>query len=237
MIDNSIFVDSDSYHPKSNIEKMSNKIPLTDKDRLPWLLRIRSDIDNLFKNQKLALNNVNKNETHQTIATTTTSNINSSVDWNRNDKGRTLIIACSALKVIYRDLLRGIIDSFDDDLNSNSNSNSNNRKNNNNINSKENLNENLWFIMLDAKKNEISRRILSRNSSNHFMPQALLDSQFNTLEFPDINKEKDAIIYRFTSDNVQFNGKQIVERLVAKGLVGLRRSKTRSTNTIVCSLL
>lgn len=32
-----IMIEGDEYHPKSNIEKMSNNIPLTDEDRLPWL--------------------------------------------------------------------------------------------------------------------------------------------------------------------------------------------------------
>lgn len=36
------FVDGDSLHPLSNVEKMSNGIPLTDDDRLPWLALIRS---------------------------------------------------------------------------------------------------------------------------------------------------------------------------------------------------
>jgi len=31
------FVDADDYHPKTNIEKMSAGIPLTDIDRWPWL--------------------------------------------------------------------------------------------------------------------------------------------------------------------------------------------------------
>lgn len=36
------FIDGDSLHPKSNVDKMSNGIPLTDDDRLPWLALIRS---------------------------------------------------------------------------------------------------------------------------------------------------------------------------------------------------
>lgn len=31
------FFDADDFHPKSNIEKMKNNIPLNDEDRLPWL--------------------------------------------------------------------------------------------------------------------------------------------------------------------------------------------------------
>jgi gluconokinase len=35
------FADADSFHPPSNIEKMSRGIPLTDADRVPWLQAIR----------------------------------------------------------------------------------------------------------------------------------------------------------------------------------------------------
>lgn len=31
------FLDADDYHPKANVDKMSAGIPLTDKDRWPWL--------------------------------------------------------------------------------------------------------------------------------------------------------------------------------------------------------
>ncbi|MEP0073098.1 MAG: gluconokinase [Marinomonas sp.] len=31
------YIDSDTYHPASNVEKMKNGIPLTDEDRKPWL--------------------------------------------------------------------------------------------------------------------------------------------------------------------------------------------------------
>ena len=31
------FLDADDFHPQSNVEKMSQGIPLTDEDRWPWL--------------------------------------------------------------------------------------------------------------------------------------------------------------------------------------------------------
>ena len=36
------FYDADDFHPKENIEKINKGIPLTDEDRLPWLLAIRA---------------------------------------------------------------------------------------------------------------------------------------------------------------------------------------------------
>lgn len=63
------FVDADSFHPPSNIEKMSRGIPLTDADRVPWLQAI-----------------------HDAMA-----------QWI--PEGRNVVLACSALKRSYRELL------------------------------------------------------------------------------------------------------------------------------------
>lgn len=38
------FVDADDLHPPSNIRKMTAGVPLTDEDRVPWLLRVRDVI-------------------------------------------------------------------------------------------------------------------------------------------------------------------------------------------------
>ncbi|ODQ62857.1 hypothetical protein WICANDRAFT_12091, partial [Wickerhamomyces anomalus NRRL Y-366-8] len=37
---NSKFIEGDSLHPKENVDKMSNNIPLTDEDRWGWLEQI-----------------------------------------------------------------------------------------------------------------------------------------------------------------------------------------------------
>jgi 6-phosphogluconate dehydrogenase len=38
------FYDADNFHPRSNIQKMSSGIPLTDQDRLPWLEELAKNI-------------------------------------------------------------------------------------------------------------------------------------------------------------------------------------------------
>ena len=63
------FADGDDFHPPANIAKMSQGIPLTDEDRLPWLQSIRDAM----------------------------------LQWQA--KGKSVVIACSALKRSYRDLL------------------------------------------------------------------------------------------------------------------------------------
>ena len=64
------FYDADDFHPPANIEKMYRGIPLTDIDRLPWLLQLKQLI---------------------------TRTIN---------KDRQGILACSALKSKYRQILQ-----------------------------------------------------------------------------------------------------------------------------------
>ena len=61
------FFDADDFHPKSNIEKMSNGIPLNDEDRLPWL-----------------------------------QNLNRHLIAHKNSGA---VLACSALKESYREIL------------------------------------------------------------------------------------------------------------------------------------
>jgi gluconokinase len=63
------FADGDDFHPPANIAKMSQGIPLTDKDRLPWLQTIRDAV----------------------------------LQWQA--QGKSVVVACSALKRSYRDLL------------------------------------------------------------------------------------------------------------------------------------
>ncbi len=46
------FVDGDSLHPPSNIDKMSAGIPLTDEDRKPWLELIRNRAEHFAAEQQ-----------------------------------------------------------------------------------------------------------------------------------------------------------------------------------------
>ena len=38
------FLDADAFHPSANVEKMKNGIPLDDEDRVPWLQRLRGEL-------------------------------------------------------------------------------------------------------------------------------------------------------------------------------------------------
>jgi gluconokinase len=39
------FLEADDFHPRGNIEKMRDGLPLTDGDRLPWLKLLREQIE------------------------------------------------------------------------------------------------------------------------------------------------------------------------------------------------
>ena len=49
------FYDADDFHPPENIQKMSQGIPLTDSDRLPWLETIKTVIDQHQQQRKEAV--------------------------------------------------------------------------------------------------------------------------------------------------------------------------------------
>ena len=49
------FYDADDFHPRSNVEKMSQGKPLTDSDRLPWLLKLQKLIAEVTKAEKPAI--------------------------------------------------------------------------------------------------------------------------------------------------------------------------------------
>lgn len=110
------FFDADAFHPVANIDKMSQGIPLTDQDRIPWL---------------------------KNIADTA----------RQHARTNGAIFACSALKQQYRDILGSSIDAP------------------------------VHWIFLEGSLELIRQRMEQR--TDHFMPPALLQSQFETLEAPE----------------------------------------------------
>jgi carbohydrate kinase (thermoresistant glucokinase family) len=109
------FQEGDDLHPRENVEKMHNGIPLTDADRLPWLRKIAEEIDG----------------------------------WRA--RGECGVLTCSALKRSYRDIIIGD-------------------------------RPEVVLVYLKGSHDLIHRRMAARHE--HFMPVALLDSQFATLAEP-----------------------------------------------------
>lgn len=128
------FVDGDSLHPQSNIEKMAGGQPLNDDDRWPWLATVGTSL----------------------------------ADAGRQGAG--MVIACSALRRAYRDAILAAAPKT-------------------------------RFVHLAGSREVLASRLEGR--SDHFMPPALLDSQFATLEplgedepgiVVDINQQVPAIV-------------------------------------------
>ncbi|MDJ0703987.1 MAG: gluconokinase [Leptolyngbyaceae cyanobacterium MO_188.B28] len=113
---NWIFVDADAFHPPSNLEKMSQGTPLDERDRQPWLLALRTLIDQWISSECNA------------------------------------VLACSALKAVHRQMLRL-------------------------------ENEEIHLVYLSGSFELIQTRLRCRQ--HHFMPAALLQNQFDTLEEPE----------------------------------------------------
>jgi gluconokinase len=109
------FVDADTFHPPSNIEKMSRGIPLTDTDRAPWLHTLRDLI----------------------------------VRWLKDS--RNVVLACSALKHAYRDML--VMDK-----------------------------KRVKVVYLKGTFELFRERMIRRRG--HYMPEEMLESQFDILEEP-----------------------------------------------------
>ncbi|KAJ5732665.1 Shikimate kinase [Penicillium malachiteum] len=72
------FLEGDDYHPKANKEKMGNGIPLTDADRWDWLISLR----------QAATDALSPSES------------------NNFQPPAGVVVACSALKKKYRDVMR-----------------------------------------------------------------------------------------------------------------------------------
>lgn len=109
------FADADEFHSQDNIDKMSAGIPLTDEDRLPWLLAMQDAIDRWLQN------------------------------------GQNAVLACSALKAAYRQILCCYEDG-------------------------------VRLVYLQGSFEFIYQRMQARQ--DHFMPENLLASQFDSLEEP-----------------------------------------------------
>ncbi|KAJ6587216.1 P-loop containing nucleoside triphosphate hydrolase protein [Mycena vulgaris] len=119
------YIDGDDLHPRTNVEKMGAGEPLTDADREPWLRAIRETAERVVGEQQQA------------------------------GSGRGVVIACSALKRTYREVLRGGGGSSALPT---------------------------YFVFIEGAREVLMARMLNRNG--HFMKASMLDSQLATLENP-----------------------------------------------------
>lgn len=133
------FIDGDSLHPKTNVAKMTAGQPLTDEDRLPWLALIRSTAERVCREEWRRGERAVKGVIHDAaddagavgggatadadivqIGAAAEFEFGEGDKWRKGGKkadeieaslGRpAVIIACSALKKRYRDILRGEVE-------------------------------------------------------------------------------------------------------------------------------
>ncbi|KAI8991294.1 shikimate kinase [Mycotypha africana] len=75
------YVEGDSLHPRSNVEKMASGHPLNDDDRWPWLRLIRDHLISKAEEVK---------------------------DVDISSPHRVVIVTCSSLRKVYRDIIREV---------------------------------------------------------------------------------------------------------------------------------
>jgi len=142
------FIDGDDLHPTANVDKIVSGQPLTDKDRHPWLKLIRATVEHMTGGE------------HVDASSAAQAGV---------------VVACSALKKSYRNILRGYARAEDMPE------------------YVENPHLDIlptYFVFIKGEKGALMDRMLKRQG--HFMEAKMLDSQLQTLESPE--GEHDVVI-------------------------------------------
>ncbi|CAK5265369.1 unnamed protein product, partial [Mycena citricolor] len=173
------YIDGDDLHPRSNVEKMSAGHPLTDEDRAPWLKIIRETGERVAGEQE-AKHNARKAIEEARGAEEPNG------DAKEAETVPGVVIACSALKRKYRDLLRGL--------------------------SQPTITEGVktFFVFIEGSRDVLVDRMAKR--TGHFMKVGMLDSQLATLEHPG---SEDGVVVVSVEDPTSAQVKQCVEQLKA----------------------
>lgn len=211
------FVDGDDLHPASNVEKMSHGHALDDDDREPWLHRIRETALQLttapspHHQERVKEQNVGGGDEVRKLAEVyETSQQDPAPAPPQNGAKpasadsaphsvdhRTAVIACSALKLAYRQLLRGSITALAQQCAA-----------------PEQVPTDLKVIhlYLNLSRNLLEQRMADRKG--HFMKLDMLYSQLDTLQPPHPDAEPNVIVVDVqpqssTQDIVQSITKQL----------------------------
>ncbi|OJJ97811.1 hypothetical protein ASPACDRAFT_62088 [Aspergillus aculeatus ATCC 16872] len=132
------FLEGDDFHPASNKTKMSNGVPLTDADRWDWLISLR----------QAAISALSPSE----------------ANGYRPPTG--VVVACSALKKKYRDVMR--------------------------VAAYGSPSVQIHFIYLKVDPTALLQRVTQRQA--HYMKSSMVQSQLMDLEEPVVGDEWDALI-------------------------------------------
>ncbi|GAA5828490.1 hypothetical protein JCM5353_002694 [Sporobolomyces roseus] len=223
------FVDGDDLHPAANVAKMSEGNPLTDEDRIPWLHRIREDAILLTSHEGLsALDTPSPGPTTSSDLTSSISPElsvalsriqpaslaarNEAKESGKERRREGVVVACSALKEQYRNLLRGEEANFV-------------LPDGRQVEEGKHLHKQIetYFIYLQGTRELLLNRM--KNRAGHFMKSTMLDSQLSTLEEPHETNEPRVVVVKLGQGEGEGEerGKDVVigetvERL--RGIVG-----------------
>lgn len=208
------FVDGDDLHPSSNVAKMSSGQPLTDADREPWLLRIRRTGLELAVTQKIPEGVKGSDgqirklaEVYETSAQTKdvrhTQAQTGEADEVEGSKSQLAIIACSSLKLVYRRLLRGSIQSLADP-----------KATQPEADAPTPTDLKVVHVYLDLSRQMLEKRMAGRKG--HFMKLDMLYSQLDTLQVPDEEGEVGVVRVKVDEDTGE-------DEVVRRALEGLRK--------------
>ncbi|EIM83820.1 carbohydrate kinase [Stereum hirsutum FP-91666 SS1] len=148
------FIDADDIHPPANRAKMTAGIPLTDADRAPWLVKVRDEAGRIVR-EGLAPHKDGSEEDKQA------------------GRGRGVVVACSALKKSYREVLRGDRVLLEEDHQTH-------EENDHPHPAPPALRT--FFVHPHGARDLLLERMHKRK--DHFMKASMLDSQLQTLEDP-----------------------------------------------------
>jgi len=196
------FLDADDLHPLHNVEKMSAGHPLTDEDRFPWLALVRSTADRLADPSatiKAPNNPLSPNIQNQGVP---------------GQKAKIIVIACSALKRSYRDILRGIHPAAHAPRPP-SDINPSHPVPDAHVTSTTSLRT--YFVFIDGPREVLLSRMSARK--DHFMKQSMLDSQLATLENPPLDGEEGDVV---VVDLEKHTEDQVTQALVGLEQLGVR---------------
>ncbi|KAM0793206.1 hypothetical protein ACM66B_000676 [Microbotryomycetes sp. NB124-2] len=214
------FVDGDDLHPASNVAKMSSGNPLNDQDRIPWLHSIRRAAFVLTSDEGIAaLSSPNPVKDDNVPAAShelasLLNKVHPETLGHREDmdeqRRRSVVIGCSALKQSYRDLLRGkqsayVIDGVERV-------------------EPEAQDQNLdtYFVYLHGTRSLLLHRMEAR--PGHFFKAPMLDSQLATLETPNPDGEPGVAVVKLGQD---------ADDSQEVGLEGVTRAAVEAANRLL----
>lgn len=196
------FIDGDALHPKSNVAKMSVGTPLTDADRLPWLALIRATAERVCREEWVrAARNYAGIEASggmedlggdESIAEMAEYEFGEGWKWRNAGKDDAhhiraslkrpaVIIACSALKKWYREILRGNVEAQPPPESDLPNA-APELSGVDNTHKAATARLDTYFVYCKGSKELLTDRISKRKG--HFMGAQMLESQLATLEDP-----------------------------------------------------